>query len=140
MSKSLQYITLLASWIISLPLSAQYYETGQDPASLKWEIIKTEHFRIIYPTDYRNDAIRAGSIYEDAWKLISSDAPGNRALRRFPVIFHNHSIESNGYVAWAPRRMEIYPTPELPGGWSCTPVHLRITFLWITITSWLFMN
>lgn len=109
MSKSLQYITLLASWIISLPLSAQYYETGQDPASLKWEIIKTEHFRIIYPTDYRNDAIRAGSIYEDAWKLISSDAPGNRALRRFPVIFHNHSIESNGYVAWAPRRMELYP-------------------------------
>lgn len=109
MSKSVQYITLLAFLIISLRLSAQYYETGQDPARLKWEIIKTEHFRIIYPSDYRKDAIRAGRIYEDAWQLISSDAPDNRPLRRFPVIFHNHSIESNGYVAWAPRRMELYP-------------------------------
>ena len=31
---------------------------------------------------------------------------------RIPVIIHNYTTESNGYVAWAPSRMEIYPTPE----------------------------
>jgi hypothetical protein len=28
------------------------------------------------------------------------------------VIIHNHTTQANGYVAWAPKRMEIYPTPE----------------------------
>ncbi|MCA1757305.1 MAG: hypothetical protein LC649_07605 [Bacteroidales bacterium] len=109
MIKAIKYIILPMLLLISKQLTAQYYETGQDPAVLKWEIIKTDHFRFIYPVTYRQDAIRAGRIYEDAWKLISSEVPKNRSLRRFPVIFHNYSIESNGYVAWAPRRMELYP-------------------------------
>lgn len=109
MYKAKKYTGIVLLVLTSLTASAQYYETGQDPAILKWEVIKTDHFRFIYPESYRYDAIRASKIYEDAWKLIISDAPGNRRLRRFPVIFHNHSIESNGYVAWAPRRMELYP-------------------------------
>ena len=28
------------------------------------------------------------------------------------MVIHNYTTQSNGYVAWAPRRMEIYPTPE----------------------------
>ncbi len=32
---------------------------------------------------------------------------------RIPVIIHNYTTNSNGYVAWAPSRMELYPTPEM---------------------------
>lgn len=109
MFKTIKYKIILALLLISLSVSAQYYETGQDPASLKWEVIKTDHFRFIFPRTYRYDAIRASKIYEDAWRVIISNSPGNRRLKRFPIIFHNHSIESNGYVSWAPRRMELYP-------------------------------
>ena len=28
------------------------------------------------------------------------------------MVIHNYTTKSNGYVAWAPRRMELYPTPE----------------------------
>ena len=33
-------------------VTAQYYETGQDPASTKWMQIKTGRFTIIYPENY----------------------------------------------------------------------------------------
>ena len=33
-------------------VSAQYYDTGQDPASLKWMQIKTGRFTVIYPEKY----------------------------------------------------------------------------------------
>jgi len=29
-----------------------------------------------------------------------------------PVVIHNFTVQSNGYVAWAPKRMELYPTPD----------------------------
>ena len=31
---------------------------------------------------------------------------------KIPVIIHPYTTRSNGYVAWAPSRMELYPTPE----------------------------
>ena len=31
---------------------AQYYDTGQDPGSLKWMQIKTGRFTVIYPRTY----------------------------------------------------------------------------------------
>ncbi len=36
--------------------------------------------------------------------------PGKKI--RIPVVIHNYSVHSNAYVAWAPRRMELFPTPE----------------------------
>ena len=32
-----------------------------------------------------------------------------------PVILHNHSVRSNGFVAWAPKRMELVTTPSPHG-------------------------
>lgn len=91
-------------------LKGQYYDTGQDPASLKWEKITTEHFIFIYPVTYRSEASRASILYEKAYSLLRGTM-NEPPLKRFPVIIHNYSVESNGYVAWAPRRMELFPLP-----------------------------
>ena len=106
--KSLVISVLL--FCISLLLSAQYYNTGQDPAGLKWLQIKTGSFRIIFPEGYNTAGIEFARTLEDAHDEMSYPAPAGRY--RLPVIIHSHTTHSNGYVAWAPRRMEIYPTPE----------------------------
>ena len=95
---------------ISLLLSAQYYNTGQDPAGLKWLQIKTGSFRIIFPEEYNAAGMEFARVLENAHNTMSY--PGVAGRYRLPVIIHNYTTQSNGYVAWAPRRMEIYPTPE----------------------------
>jgi len=90
--------------------SAQYYNTGQDPASLKWMQIVTDRFTVIYPKTYGDAGIDFARSLDKAWSQLSEIYPVNKF--RIPVIIHNHTIKSNGYVAWAPNRMEIFPTPE----------------------------
>ncbi len=46
---------------------------------------------------------------EQSYNRLSALYPDGRS--RIPVIIHNHSMSSNGYVAWAPRRMELFPLP-----------------------------
>jgi len=88
---------------------AQYYDTGQDPASLKWMQIKTGRFTVIYPEAYGSGGMVFAQSLEEAYSKLVSLFPERKF--KIPVVIHNFSIQSNGYVAWAPRRMEIYPTP-----------------------------
>jgi hypothetical protein len=90
--------------------SAQYYFTGQDPASLKWMQIKTDRFTVIYPKNYGSGGITFAKSLDEAYSELVPLYPGIKP--KIPVIIHNFSVQSNGYVAWAPRRMELYPTPE----------------------------
>lgn len=108
----MRYRSLLYCFLFLVPfsVSAQYYETGQDPASLKWLQIKTNRFKVIYPENYGNNGEKFALALEKAYNDISFLYPDSRF--RIPVIIHNHTTQSNGYVAYAPRRMEIYPTPE----------------------------
>lgn len=96
--------------LLPFPLRAQYYNTGQDPASLKWKLIRTENFDVIYPATYGNGGAEFAQSLENAWSGITQLYPALKL--RIPVVIHNHTTMSNGYVAWAPSRMEIYPTPE----------------------------
>lgn len=105
------FIILSAVLILcSLSVSGQFYETGQDPASLKWMQIKTDRFTVIYPGNYGTGGAVFALSLEEANKAIRTIYPEKKF--RIPVIIHNFSTVSNGYVAWAPRRMELYPTPE----------------------------
>jgi len=91
-------------------ISAQYYATGQDPASIKWMQIKTGRFTVIYPESYGQGGIRYARSLDDAYSRLLTIFPAEKF--NLPVIIHSYTIQSNGYVAWAPRRMELYPTPE----------------------------
>ena len=35
-------------------LNAQFFDTGQDPASLRWLQIKTRNFRLVFPDQLNN--------------------------------------------------------------------------------------
>jgi hypothetical protein len=95
---------------------AQYYDTGQDPARLKWLQIKTDKFTIIYPEKYGKEGIEFAKALDRSQTGVSTLFPEKKF--RIPVLIHSFSTQSNGYVAWAPKRMELYPMPDqnsLPG-------------------------
>ena len=94
----------------TIETSAQYYNTGQDPGSLKWLQIKTGRFTVIFPKEYASGGIEFARSLDESYSKLLTLYPERKF--KIPVVIHNHSVQPNGYVAWAPRRMEIYPTPE----------------------------
>jgi len=93
----------------SIYLHAQYYSTGQDPASVRWNQIKTDSFRIIFPdrfsrnSRYLSDILELTAKYET--KSLQAKVP------RMPFLLHTSSATSNGVTVWAPRRIEFYTCP-----------------------------
>ncbi len=94
---------------ISTSLFAQFFETGNEPFATKWRQINTEKFRIIFPSEAEKIATRYANL------LIITDSISPRSLQsnqgKIDVVIHNHSVLSNGFVAWAPKRMEIIAQP-----------------------------
>jgi len=102
-------LLLLLCLIPVVRAGAQYYDTGQDPASLRWQQIQTTHFRVIFPDNFSAEAQKYARLLEESYGELSVLYP--LAKTHMPVIIHNYSMESNGYVSWAPRRMELFPLP-----------------------------
>ncbi|MFV0366258.1 MAG: hypothetical protein ACK5JS_07120 [Mangrovibacterium sp.] len=89
---------------------AQYFTTGADPASIKWKQIDEENFQVIYPSDYEAQAKRFAAMLEQVYQLGYQSL--GTAPRKISVVLHSRTADSNGMVATAPSRMEIYPTPH----------------------------
>ncbi len=96
----------------------QYYIRGQDPSGIDWKQIKTPHFRVIFPSDYVDQAAYVADILEFVYEPVSASL-GHRP-RRVPVILHNRTVVPNGFVSWAPSRIEMFSNPPPdndPHGW-----------------------
>jgi hypothetical protein len=91
------------------PLSGQFYEKGEDPSFIHWKQIRTSNYQIIFPESYQEEAQRLANILEYAYNYVSFSLKNKP--RKISVIIHNYSTRFNGFVAWAPKRMELYPTP-----------------------------
>ncbi|MBS0009841.1 MAG: hypothetical protein KFF49_00420 [Bacteroidales bacterium] len=103
-------VIIIGLVLVSLAVRGQYYETGQEPASIKWEKLESYRFRFIYPESYTDRIDRVVFSFEKAYDLLKGSY--NEPLpEKIPVIIHNHTTESNGYVVWAPKRIELYPYP-----------------------------
>lgn len=94
----------------TLPIFGQYYTSGTDPASIKWKQINTDRFRLVFPEEFSHAAL-------DLSFYLDSIAPKVEALlhhrpKKIDILIHGRSAYSNGFVSWAPRRIELYPTPD----------------------------
>nr|WP_321452428.1 hypothetical protein [uncultured Carboxylicivirga sp.] len=109
--KLLKGIILFAILITIHPnIYAQYYSTGSDPAYIKWRQIKSPFFKVIYPNDFESEANRLISMLDSLYMYGGYSL--NHTPKPIPVVVHSHSAYSNGLVTWAPKRMELYPTPS----------------------------
>jgi len=101
---------LFVLFICSAQLNAQYFLNGQEPASVKWEQIKTNDFQIIYPSNYSKQAQYYINVLKLSQPAINASYQSN--LRRISVILHNNTTTSNAMVPIAPLRAEFYEMPS----------------------------
>ncbi|MBI9054843.1 MAG: hypothetical protein JEY96_13550 [Bacteroidales bacterium] len=108
--KKIAGILLLSILFFNIQSQAQFYSTGQDPASAKWEQINTINFQIIFQTTFSDKAQKVANILEYYYNKVGVSL--GHEPKKISVVLHNQTISSNGYVGWAPKRMELYVTPS----------------------------
>ena len=98
-----------------LNAGAQFHSAGDDPGGTAWRSISSDNFRIVYPAGCDSLALRYGLELE-RWRLPLAGSIGytaNAQYRRpLPVILHSYSADANGAVTWAPRRMDLFTSPD----------------------------
>lgn len=104
---------LFLFFLLPFWLSAQYYLSGEDPASLRWKQINTNYFRIIYPEQSALQAQKLARLLDQTYQASRLDI-ASPALKS-DLILHNQSVISNASVAWAPHRLDFYTTPAQDG-------------------------
>ena len=104
-----QAVFSLFALMLSNSVIAQFYESGTEPASVRWQQIQTEHFRIIFPKDGALDGQRAANVLEYIYQAEGKTL--NHHPAKIPVVLHNRIAFSNGFVSWAPKRSEWFLTP-----------------------------
>lgn len=105
---------LLICFCLTTGAYAQFYSGGTDPARLKWQRLETENFCLIYPAGIDSLALRYAWLLQTAglrtMEGLRVDAP-----KKLPVILHPYTTRSNGFVVWAPKRMELFCLPSADG-------------------------
>ena len=90
--------------------NAQFFQTGQDPSQIRWRQINTEKFQVIYPEEFDKEAQRLSFVLSEVYKYGAKSL--NYNPRKISVVLHTRTVKSNGLVAWAPKRIELFTTPH----------------------------
>ncbi|MFZ4399215.1 MAG: hypothetical protein ACOYO1_04200 [Bacteroidales bacterium] len=110
MIKSYQkFIFLIVLFLFNYNTYAQFYDAGQDPACIKWQQIKTPHFKLIFPDSFSEKANQIANYLEFAYDFDTVTL--RHKPKKLAVIIHNRTVVSNGFVTWAPKRSEWYSCP-----------------------------
>lgn len=81
----------------------------QTSSELSWQKVSTDHFEVIYPEGLLSEARIVASSLEAVFGPVSEGLKISPA--RLSVILQAHTLQSNGFVALAPRRSEWFVTP-----------------------------
>ncbi|MBU0488191.1 MAG: DUF2268 domain-containing protein [Bacteroidetes bacterium] len=103
-------ILLMAGIVWCLHANAQYYETGREQPSINWMSIKSAHFQVLVPEAYLGKGKKVAVLLENYYTKANEGLKPPR--KKHVVVVHPYSSLSNGYVAWAPSRVELYPLPS----------------------------
>ena len=66
-------VTFFIFLLVSLAANAQYFDSGQDPASLRWLQIKTRNFTLVYPESYILEGDTFDGAQQRAQQVIATD-------------------------------------------------------------------
>ncbi len=103
-------ITTIIS-IINVHLGfAQIFDNEQAPPSVEWMQINTENFQVLYPSEFKSEAMRMANTLEHLIGQVSKTL--GRKPRKITVILQNQGVVPNGFVQLAPRRSEFFTTPS----------------------------
>ena len=116
LKKIKQYI-LLSILLFPATLSAQYYDWGESPQSIKWRSAKSEYTKFVFPDYFMGNASRVMAVMDLVHDQISFGY--KYGPMKLPVVMHTQNFQANGIVMLAPKRMEFVMNPL--GAQSATP-------------------
>ncbi len=102
-------LMLIIVCVFSNSVLCQYYVTGSDPGSMEWEQIKTPHFRLIYPTTFKQQAIHTANSLEYFQRKAGNTLDSH--VKMTPVIIHDRTTIPSSETPYAPFRMEFFTAP-----------------------------
>src|SRR5690606_1235180 len=88
---------------------AQYVSWGNDKGTTQWNQITTSNFQVIYPQGIDSVANLFANQLEYVYEFVAKSL--GHQPSKISVLLHNQSTISNGFVTWAPKRMEIFDVP-----------------------------
>ncbi len=106
----IEFFFFLLFMSIMTSLHAQYYLTGQDPASVKWQQIKTDDIQLVFPKAYNRVAWYYMNILETTNPYVRK--PYLKKQPRLTIILHNESTTSNAMVSPAPFHADFFDIPS----------------------------
>ena len=116
---------ILTLLLTALPAAAQFYSPGNEPVWVRWRQIKTQDYKVVYPEGLDSLArVYAANLecVKQPVGFTSGYLPNENSRKQLPVILHPWTAYANGMVMWAPKRMELYTTPDfqnpLPEPWE----------------------
>jgi len=77
-----------------------------NPTSLRWQKVKSEHFRVLFPLGFETEAQRVANTLEHI--RVPEAASLGSVPRKFTIVLQNQSTVSNGFVSILPRRSEFF--------------------------------
>ncbi|MDT3366559.1 MAG: hypothetical protein LIQ26_04725, partial [Bacteroidota bacterium] len=98
-------LLLLAVLLPAAPVAAQFYLSGNEPASVRWWRIDTKDYRVIYPEGLDSLARVYANTLEQVKMPVGATAgyyPNQNYRKRLPVIIHPWTANANGMVTWTP--------------------------------------
>jgi hypothetical protein len=99
-------LLLFTFLLFSSTVQAQFYSAGVDPSGVHWKQVKEDHIRIIFPEGYEEQALTLLSHLKEVRKEAVQTLPSK--VRPISVVLHNQTAIANGFVTWAPKRMELF--------------------------------
>ena len=124
MIKAIRVYLLLILLMLPFRASGQFFITGDDPGRLKWSIMESDNFKVIYPKGADSLALVYGKALERFRVPVSRSmrylpcGPENPLNHKMEIVLHTY-YGNNGSVAWAPKRMDLY---AIPGAYTPDPM------------------
>jgi len=110
------FLALLSVFYFGTHAHAQFFSLGNDPESARWRQIRSEHFTLIYPSE--TDSLAREYLFKlEFYRPQVFESVGVEG-KRIPVVLHPYTTLSNGTVTWAPKRIDLFTSPDAYDGTS----------------------
>jgi hypothetical protein len=88
----------------------QFVTSGGVPAKTQWMQLQGDTYKVIYPKGTDSLAARYLWHLEQNKQAVMLGLGGIKPAK-IPAVLYNGTVNSNGMVVWAPKRMEFYTLP-----------------------------
>lgn len=89
---------------------SQFFDDSQNHPSVKFKEINHPTYQIIFPSNAEAQAQKVANVLEHAITYVSQSL--GHLPRPISIIIQTQTIQANGFVQMAPRRMELYTIPS----------------------------